>query len=133
MVILEPLDDGRTTVRFVIDAQRTHGASSVVGDFNNWEPGTTPFTMESDDQSVLVASIVCGPGRYEYRFLCDSSGWLDDTDANDRCEGAHGWWNAVLTVEAAVQVIDLRSDSTDELPSAINDPTSSNAAALVPN
>ena len=113
MVILEPFDDGRTTVRFVIEAQRMHGASSVVGDFNDWEPGATPFTMESNDRSVLVASIVCGPGRYEYRFLCDSSGWLDDLDANDRCEGAHGSWNAVLTVEPAMQMIDhLRADST---------------------
>ena len=132
MVSLQPLDDGRIELRFVLATQRMHGPSSVVGDFNDWEPGTTPFVMDDDDPSVIVASIVCAPGRYEYRFLCNPSGWLDDTDADDRSEGEYGSWNAVVTVAPAAQVIDLRTDSAETIIGAA-DQTPSTAEALVSN
>lgn len=117
MVILRPLEDGRTELRFAIERSAVDGAASVVGDFNGWEPGATPLFGEGDELSAVA---VCETGRYEYRILCEGCGWLDDPSADGWSEGPHGIWNAVVEVGAIapINTIDLRADHsapTDEL------------------
>lgn len=116
MVILCSLGDGRTELRFLIARSSVDCVASVVGDFNNWQPGATPLVADGEEWS---ATAVCDAGRYEYRILCDGCGWMDDWSATEWSEGPHGVWNAVVVVDATVDAdapfdIDLREETLDE-------------------
>ncbi len=54
---------------------RAPGSSqvSVVGDFNNWDPGANPLTTRAG--GVWATTIPLGPGRYNYAFVVDGVAW----------------------------------------------------------
>jgi 1,4-alpha-glucan branching enzyme len=76
---------------FDLDAERP---ISVVGDFNGWNPGTTPFTRLSDGSLEATATVRAG-SRYAFRYLGEDNRWLNDDEVADL--EANGWGdNSVL-------------------------------------
>ncbi len=57
---------------------------SIVGDFNNWDPGANPLTTRAGD--VWATTIPLGPGRYNYAFVVDGVAWVPG-DADPRALG----------------------------------------------
>ena len=65
---------------------RAPGSSrvSIVGDFNDWDPGANPLTTRAGD--VWATTIPLGPGRYNYAFVVDGVAWVPG-DADPRALG----------------------------------------------
>jgi 1,4-alpha-glucan branching enzyme len=70
------------TVTFALDDTPT-GPVSVVGDFNDWTPGTHVLRKRSNGtRSVSVTLPVGAPTRF--RYLADGGHWFDDPQADDQ-------------------------------------------------
>jgi chromosome partitioning protein len=64
-------------------------ALSLVGDFNGWNPGATPF-LESADQRRLEAVVRLSPGTHAYRIVVDGGEGLDEfNNLRDESIGAN--------------------------------------------
>jgi 1,4-alpha-glucan branching enzyme len=81
---------------FDLDAER---AISVVGDFNGWHPGATPFARRSDG-SLEATAIVRAGERYGFRYLGEDNRWLNDVDVAERESNGWGGENTVLDLSA---------------------------------
>jgi hypothetical protein len=57
--------------QFVFNSSRAHKIS-VVGDFNRWNPTSTPMVLASDGELWSV-TIPIAPGRHTYAFMIDDS------------------------------------------------------------
>ena len=75
--------------QFVFNSSRAHRVS-VVGDFNRWNPASTPMKSDGELWSVTIPIV---PGRHTYAFMVDDSLFtLDPTapKARDPDLGADG-------------------------------------------
>ena len=59
---------------------RARIGSSVVGDFNNWNPTAAPMTRSSDG-ALWSAIVPILPGRHMYGFMVDDSIFVLDPRA----------------------------------------------------
>jgi transposase InsO family protein len=82
-------------VRFVLAAPRASRVT-VVGDFNDWDPGATP--MRRRTAGAWVASIPLPPGRHVYAFIVDGDRWVPDPAAPLAPEDGFGIRNSVIVV-----------------------------------
>jgi 1,4-alpha-glucan branching enzyme len=68
--------------------------ASVVGDFNDWDPGAMPLRKKG---AVRRASVVLQPGRaYAFRYLDSLGRWYDDPAADDVVANADGGSDCVI-------------------------------------
>jgi 1,4-alpha-glucan branching enzyme len=66
---------------FAIPADVVTGTVSVVGDFNNWTPGTHVLRRRSN--GTYSAAINVSPGTtLRFRYLGENGHWFDDPDAD---------------------------------------------------
>lgn len=88
------LENGRLSFVFV-----NYGAKKVelVGDFNHWRRGSTPFE-EVLDGLWKVEIDAPQPGRYRYKFLVDESEWVEDPANLYRKPNSYGGFDSVLTL-----------------------------------
>jgi chromosome partitioning protein len=85
--------------------------SSVVGDFNDWNPATTQF-IESADRRRLEATVVLAPGTHAYRIVVDGKETLDEyNNLRDENLGVN-----VVVVPGACSEISEFSATEDRLP-----------------
>lgn len=86
---------GMTAVRFVHLAP---GASqvSLVGDFNEWNPRSTPLVQQAD--GVWTATVPLGLGTHQYAFVIDDREWRPDPLAPIAPGDDFGRPNSLLTV-----------------------------------
>ena len=63
------------SVRFAIEADSA-AAVSVVGDFNQWDPASTPLTRGTSGSWSVTLTLP--PGRYRFSFLLDGRTWRAD-------------------------------------------------------
>ncbi|MFB9239876.1 isoamylase early set domain-containing protein [Plantactinospora siamensis] len=56
------------------------GPVSVVGSFNDWEPGRHELVLRRDGSRSV--SVRLGPGEHRFRYLADGGVWLDDEQAD---------------------------------------------------
>jgi hypothetical protein len=68
---------------------------SVVGDFNDWDPGATPLRRTG---SIWTVELHLKPGRYHYTFLIDGRRWASDPAEPRAAESDFGAPMSVLTV-----------------------------------
>ncbi|MEP6574161.1 MAG: isoamylase early set domain-containing protein [Gemmatimonadota bacterium] len=61
-------------VRFTVRAPESSGVS-LVGDFNNWNPGASPLRKVNGSWTVTLP---LRPGRYRYTFVVGGRTWLPD-------------------------------------------------------
>jgi hypothetical protein len=70
---------------------------SVVGDFNDWDPGATPL-REAADAGVWTITVPLAAGRHQYVFMVDGNRWTPDPAAPTAVEDDFGMPNSVITV-----------------------------------
>ena len=76
------------------------GTVSVVGDFNDWQPGVTTFGGRGSMRSATVDVV---PGRrYRFRYVTEAGKSLDEQESDGREPDDQGIIGAVidLTFEA---------------------------------
>ena len=78
------LASGQPTVTFtILDASPDDEAVvSVVGSFNDWQPGQHTLTVQ-DDGRLTVAVKVSGEDDLHFRYLRTGGVWFDDNDADE--------------------------------------------------
>ncbi len=75
---------GVTKVTFALPIEDAPAHTSVVGDFNNWDPLVTPMKKRSN--GTRSASVEIGKGEVvSFRYLADGGHWFNDgeTDIDD--------------------------------------------------
>ena len=86
MIKQQKSTDGGTNVTFVLTLEEAPDATSVVGDFNNWDPLATPMKKRSN--GTRSASIVLQPGEESsFKYLTDGGHWFCDSEAAMRDDG----------------------------------------------
>lgn len=68
----------------------------LLGDFNDWAPGTTP--MKALKRGAYQASLELEPGRkYQFRYLVNGKHWCNDWEADAYIPSGFGPENSVLS------------------------------------
>ena len=81
-------------VRFLFTDPAAHEVS-VVGSFNDWNPGATSLSHISHGRWMVRLSLRAG--RYEYQFVVDGR-WIHDRSATELVENPFGGINSVVRV-----------------------------------
>lgn len=83
-------------VQFVLVAPAASRVS-LVGDFNDWDPGAAPM-RQSRSPGVWSVVVPLEPGRHLYAFLVDGRRWEPDPSAPRDPEDDFGPGNSVILV-----------------------------------
>jgi 1,4-alpha-glucan branching enzyme len=70
-------------VTFRVHKEMGNGAKQmhVVGEFNQWDKGTTPMKHHKDGSFAVTVDL--DPNKkYQFRYLADGVNWLNDKDAD---------------------------------------------------
>lgn len=70
----------KTRVTFSLPADEPPGTVSVVGDFNDWEPGRHELVKRRN--GTRSVSVTLAPGTYRFRYLGTGGLWFDDDTAD---------------------------------------------------
>lgn len=69
---------------------------SLAGSFNKWD--TKALSAKKDSRGNWAVKVSLKPGRYEYKFLVDSS-WLNDPRCHSCITNSFGTQNCVVEVK----------------------------------
>ncbi len=72
--------NGKTRVTFSLPADQPPGEVSVVGDFNNWQPGRHELVRKKNGVRSVTADLSSGPHRF--RYLAADDVWFDEPAAD---------------------------------------------------
>ena len=85
----------KVTVTFILPENHPYGATSVVGDFNNWNPNTHAFQKQENDTFSISVILPTGQ-QFRFRYLGEGGKWFDE-DASDGYEpNEYGSGNSIL-------------------------------------
>ncbi len=73
-------------VTFVLPAAEPAGRVSVVGDFNDWTPGTHELRKRSNGTRSVSVALPKG-STVRFRYLAENGLWFDDPEAEPTPEG----------------------------------------------
>jgi hypothetical protein len=88
---------GRNAVKvsFVLPQDVIPGKTSVVGDFNGWDPCAHPLRPRAN--GTRSAAVTLPPGRrFAFRYLAEGGRWHDDDTAEAFEPNGAGGHNAVI-------------------------------------
>jgi 1,4-alpha-glucan branching enzyme len=85
----------RRAVRFVLEVSGARNVS-VVGTFNQWNPGATPLRCTGGVKWFTYVRLALG--RHQYRFVVDGKG-VDEPTAKRYMPNPNGGKNAVIVVQ----------------------------------
>ncbi|MFD3547907.1 isoamylase early set domain-containing protein [Streptomyces sp. NPDC058655] len=74
---------GRTEVTFVLPADTPPGPVSVVGDFNEWKPGTHELSPRPDGTRAVTVTLAAEVS-HSFRYLAAGDYWFNDDSAEGR-------------------------------------------------
>ncbi|MDH6544985.1 isoamylase early set domain-containing protein [Streptomyces lavendulae] len=72
----------RTEVTFVLPANTPPGPVSVVGDFNDWQPGTHTLAPRRDGMRAVTVALP-EKSEHSFRYLAAGDYWFNDEGADD--------------------------------------------------
>ncbi|MCF2533962.1 isoamylase early set domain-containing protein [Yinghuangia soli] len=84
-------NNGATRVTFSLPADEPAGPVSVVGDFNEWQPGRHVLVRRSNGRRSVAVTLAPGE-TVRFRYLGENGVWFDDDTAE------HDGENGVVTV-----------------------------------
>lgn len=70
---------GKARITFALPAHDPQGIVSVVGDFNQWQPGRHELVRRRN--GTRTVSVILPPGRHRFRYLGTGGHWFDDEAA----------------------------------------------------
>ena len=83
-------------VTFVLPADHPHADSSVVGEFNDWDPTANPLRKRSNN--TYSAAVVLDAGkRYAFRYIHNGETYFNDEAADAYEPSGFGTENSVVT------------------------------------
>ena len=68
-------------VTFTLPMDEPAGPVSVVGDFNDWTPGTTPLVKRANGTRSASVTLPSGTS-VRFRYLGENGRWFDDHEAD---------------------------------------------------
>ncbi|WP_042394547.1 isoamylase early set domain-containing protein [Streptacidiphilus carbonis] len=71
----------RTEITFVLPPDHPAEQVSVVGDFNDWRPGSHALSARPDGSRAVKVALP-NDGRFEFRYLAYGDYWFDEADAD---------------------------------------------------
>ncbi|MBT2478856.1 isoamylase early set domain-containing protein [Streptomyces sp. ISL-94] len=71
----------RTEITFVLPADTPPGPVSVVGDFNDWQPGVHELRTRKDGSRAVTVALP-GASTHVFRYLAAGDYWFDDESAD---------------------------------------------------
>ncbi|MEV0394102.1 isoamylase early set domain-containing protein [Polymorphospora rubra] len=80
MIKRSRLFGNKTRVTFCLPKDAPNGAVSVVGCFNDWEPGRHELVLRRN--GIRTVTVNLRPGDYHFRYLASGGVWLDDDQAD---------------------------------------------------
>ena len=84
-------------VTFVMPYSEGQAALSVVGDFNDWQPGATKMVKRNNGTCSVSISLDAGK-RYLFRYFGEDGVWVNDEAADAYEVSEHGSDNCVLLI-----------------------------------
>ena len=86
MIRREKLPTGDTKVTFSLPLSEVPEPTSVMGDFNDWDPMTHP--LKKRNNGTRSASVELSEGEVvQFRYLSDGGRWFNETEADCNNEG----------------------------------------------
>lgn len=76
----------RVTFRLTKKAAAGASTACVAGDFNNWQPASTPMKALKNGDFTITLNLEAGR-EYQYRYFIDGRHWITDDQA-DRYTGS---------------------------------------------
>lgn len=80
MIKRSKLFGNKTRVTFSLPPDEPAGPVSVVGSFNDWQPGLHELQPRRNGERTVTLRL--DPGRYLFRYLASDGVWLDDEQAD---------------------------------------------------
>lgn len=74
---------GQTHLTFILPTETPAGRVSVVGDFNDWTPGTHTLVKRSNGTRSVKVAVAPG-ATYAFRYLAEGGVWFDDPEQDAR-------------------------------------------------
>jgi 1,4-alpha-glucan branching enzyme len=87
-----------TSVTFAFAGRDEAGEVGLAGEFNDWEPATTPMKRRKDG-SWAVTMRLPRDERFEYRFVVDGKTWVADEEADELVPNPYGGKNSVCDLK----------------------------------
>lgn len=82
-------------VTFVLSGDHPYGKSSVLGDFNSWDPSANKFIKRSNGTYSTSVTLDMGH-HYAFRYRAADGAWFDEADADAHEPSPHGSQNNIL-------------------------------------
>ena len=83
----KPTKAGTVKLTFELPVSEPEGPVSVVGDFNDWQPGVHELIPGRNGSRTATVTVPAGT-TLRFRYLADGGRWFDDDNADARDE--HG-------------------------------------------
>lgn len=77
----------RTEITFVLPVDSPPGPVSVVGDFNDWQPGVHTLRPRKDGKRAVTVELP-PKSTHSFRYLAAGDYWFNDEGAGDQ-DGAN--------------------------------------------
>jgi hypothetical protein len=71
----------QTHLTFALPCDAQRGPVSVVGDFNDWTPGTHTLVKRTNGTRSVIVAVPAGT-QLHFRYLADGGRWFDDSEAD---------------------------------------------------
>lgn len=84
-----------TRITFVLSLDDAPGPSSVVGDFNGWDPLAHPLKKRSNGTRSVSVEVANG-GEYHFKYLDEHGTWFCDPAADEVIVNEYGETNSVV-------------------------------------
>ena len=84
-------------VTFKMPADVTAQTVALCGEFNDWDPDSTPMKQLKDGSFSTTISLEAG-SSYRFRYLIDGERWENDWDADLYVPNEFGTEDSVVTV-----------------------------------
>jgi 1,4-alpha-glucan branching enzyme len=85
----------KVKVTFVMPYSEGQAAMSVVGDFNEWQPGAAKMIKRNN--GTCSVSLTLDPGqRYRFRYYLEDGAWVNDEAADAYEASEHDSENCIL-------------------------------------
>jgi hypothetical protein len=81
----KPTKAGTVKLTFTLPGDEPTGPVSVVGDFNDWQPGLHELVPGRDGTRSATVTVPAGT-TLRFRYLADGGMWFDDDSADMRDE-----------------------------------------------